>query len=177
MKLLAVSGSLRAGSSNHRLLEAVRLSAPEDVDITRPFPIASLPYFNPDMEERGMPGSARAWRHAVGGCDALLISSPEYAHGVPGVLKNALDWLVGGMEMDRKPFALLNATPPSDYARAALRETLGVMGGLFVEEASFEAPLRGDRRAAEEIAADAVIGLRIRGMFPSLAAVVGTAPD
>jgi chromate reductase, NAD(P)H dehydrogenase (quinone) len=154
MNLLALSGSLRAGSANVRLLEAVKLLAPSGVFVAIRGPLDDLPHFNPDVEEAGLPPVPEALRAAVGACDALLISSPEYAHGVPGVLKNALDWLVGGIEMTEKPVALLNATPPGEYAQASLMETLRIMGGRFVEAACIEVNLRGSAAGAKEIAAD-----------------------
>jgi chromate reductase len=165
MNILAFSGSLRTGSANIRLLEAVKLLAPADVVVTIRGPLDDLPYFNPDIEEAGLPPVAAALRAAVGSCDALIISCPEYAHGVPGVMKNALDWLVGGMEMTDKPVALLNATPPGEFAAASLMETLRVMGGHFVEAASIEVPLRGSKLSAEEIAADPVTAKKIRNML------------
>jgi chromate reductase len=175
MNLLALSGSLRAGSANIRLLEAVRLLAPPGVVLSIRPPLDDLPYFNPDLEEAGLPAGPAALRAAVGSCDALLVSCPEYAHGVPGVMKNALDWLVGGTEMTGKHFALLNATPPGEYAQASLMETLGVMGGHFIEAASFEAPLRGSLAGAGEIAADPVIAKKITHMLDVLGRYVGSA--
>ena len=172
MNILALSGSLRAGSANVRLLEAVKLLAPAGASVTIRGPLDDLPHFNPDIEEAGLPPVAAALRAAVGSCDALLISSPEYAHGVPGVMKNALDWLVGGMEMTDKPVALLNATPPGEYAQASLMETLRVMGGHFVEAASIEVPLRGSKITADEIAADPVTAKKIRHMLDVLARYV-----
>jgi chromate reductase len=165
MNLLAVSGSLRAGSSNLRLLEAVQLLAPTGWTITIRPPLDDLPHFNPDIEEAGLPPVALQWRAAVNACDALLVSSPEYAHGVPGVMKNALDWLVGGMEMTEKPFALLNATPPGEYAQASLTETLRIMGGRFLKEASIEVPLRGSKLDGAGIASHPVFAEKIRRMF------------
>ena len=172
MNILALSGSLRAGSANIRLLEAVKLLAPAGASVTIRGPLDDLPHFNPDIEEAGLPPVAAALRAAVGSCDALLISSPEYAHGVPGVMKNALDWLVGGMEMTDKPVALLNATPPGEYAQASLMETLRVMGGHFVEAACIEVPLRGSKVSAQEIAADPVTAKKITHMLDVLARYV-----
>jgi chromate reductase, NAD(P)H dehydrogenase (quinone) len=172
MRLLALSGSLRTGSANIRLLEAVRLLAPPTVNLAIRPPLDDLPYFNPDVEEAGLPPGPAALRAAVGSCDALLVSCPEYAHGVPGVMKNALDWLVGGMEMNGKPAALLNATPPGEYAQAALMETLRVLGGHFVEAASIEVPLRGSIASPEEIAADPGTAKKITHMFDVLARYV-----
>lgn len=169
MNLLTVSGSLRAGSSNHRLLEALRQLAPPGARVTPCSPLDALPYFNPDLEEAGPPPAAARWRAEIGSCDAVVISSPEYIHGVPGVLKNALDWLAGGMEMQGKPVALASATPPTPYAGPSLAETLRVLGANLLEEACIEIPLRGSRLDATAIAADPVFAERIRGMLSEIA--------
>jgi NAD(P)H-dependent FMN reductase len=86
-----------------------------------------------------------ALRAQVGEADGLLICSPEYAHGVPGSLKNALDWLVASVELPHKPVALLNASPWATHAQAALVETLTVMSTRIVDDASVTIPVtRGD---------------------------------
>jgi chromate reductase len=172
MKILALSGSLRADSANIRLLEAVKMLAPAGVTVTIRGPLDDIPYFNPDVEEAGLPPVPAALRAAVGSCDALLVSSPEYAHGVPGVMKNAMDWLVGGTEMTGKPVAMLNATPPAEYAQASLMETLRVMGGHFVEAASIEVPLRGSNLDADGIAEHPEFAKKITHMFGVLARYV-----
>jgi chromate reductase len=168
MNLFAVSGSLRAGSSNLRLLEAVKQLAPAGITVTIRAPLNDLPYFNPDVEASGLPPVVAAWRAAIADCDALLISTPEYVHSLPGVMKNALDWLVGGMEMDLKPYAILNATPPGEYAQASLMEILNVMGGRHVRAASIEVPLRGSKLDADGIAANPEFSASIRRMFAAL---------
>jgi len=168
MNLLAVSGSLRADSSNLRALLAVQRLAPSGWTVMLRPPLDDLPHFNPDVEEKGLPPVVAAWRKDVASCDVLLVSSPEYAHGVPGVMKNALDWLVGGMEMTDKPFVILNATPPSEYAQASLIETLLVMGGKHEKAASIELPLRGSKLDAAGIAAHPEHEPKIREMFVTL---------
>src|SRR5258705_4311256 len=91
--VLAFCGSLRAPSMNAALLRATARLAPVDIRV-RIFPgLGDLPLFNPDLEA-ATPAPARSLYAAVTGCEALLIASPEYAHGVTAVLKNALDWLV-----------------------------------------------------------------------------------
>lgn len=142
--------------------------APAGVTVTLRAPLDDLPYFNPDVEEQGLPPVVAAWRAAIADCDALLISTPEYVHSLPGVMKNALDWLVGGMEMDCKPYAVLNATPPGEYAQASLLEILNVMGGRHVRDASIEVPLRGNKLDAAAIAAHPEFSTRIRRMFAAL---------
>ena len=129
MKLLGISGSLRHGSINTALLEAVRIVASDQVEIRLAHGIGELPHFNPDLEqpdfekpdlEPAMPEAVIAWRKQIGWADALVISSPEYAHGTPGSLKNALDWLVSGHEFAGKPVAILGVVGRGLHARASL---------------------------------------------------------
>ena len=168
MHILTISGSLRAASSNARALEAVTLLAPSGWVVRPSIPLDQLPFFNPDVEQAGLPDAARDWRAAIAWADALVISSPEYAHGVPGVLKNALDWLVGGIEITDKPVALFNATPPAEFAHASLRETLRVMGAKVIDDASIALPLRGRSVDATAIAGDPQLAAAILGAFEAL---------
>ncbi|MBM4254976.1 MAG: NAD(P)H-dependent oxidoreductase [Deltaproteobacteria bacterium] len=78
----------------------------------------------------------------IGAADGLIISTPEYAHGMPGVLKNALDWLVGGFDFINKPIALFNSSPRSTYTIASLTEVVTIMSGRIVPEACLTIPLR-----------------------------------
>jgi len=153
MRFLAISGSLRRVSVNTAVLRAAALLAPEGIEITLYEGLGDLPHFNPDLEENEPP-AVTDFRVQVREADGLLISSPEYAHGVPGSLKNALDWLVGGSEFIDKPVVLLNATPPATWAQASLAETVTVMSGRLVSEASISLSLRGKKLDAAGIAAD-----------------------
>jgi NAD(P)H-dependent FMN reductase len=141
--VLAVSGSLRAVSSNTELLRAAALLAPAGMEVVEYTGLGGLPHFNPDLEASVLPPAVADLRARVGAADALLVSSPEYAHGVPGSLKNALDWLVGGPELVGKPVALLNASPRAVHAQASLAETVTTMSGRLVERASVAVPLLG----------------------------------
>ncbi len=140
MHILAISGSLRAGSSNTELLRAAALLAMPPTRVTLYEGLADLPAFNPDLLEHA-PGAVLSLRTQIGTADGLLISSPEYGHGVPGALKNALDWLFSGEEMIDKPVAIFNASPLSVYADASLRETITVMSACLVAEASVTMPV------------------------------------
>jgi len=82
-----------------------------------------------------------ALRALVRQCDGLVIAAPEYAHGVPGALKNALDWLVASDAIPGKPIALFNAAPRAFHAQAALRETLATMAARLAPEAFVTLPL------------------------------------
>jgi chromate reductase, NAD(P)H dehydrogenase (quinone) len=154
--VLTVSGSLRAVSSNGAVLDTLASLAPADLQMVRYAGLADLPAFNPDLDGDGaaLPPAVVAWRAAVAAADALVVCSPEYAHGVPGALKNALDWLVSGPEVPGLPVAVINATTRAHHAHASLVETLRTMSADVVEEASIALPLRPDQRTAPAILAD-----------------------
>lgn len=151
MSLLALCGSLRAASMNRTLLEAcVRVAPPLRVEIFAG--LGALPLFNPDLEAN-LPAPVRALHSAVERADALLFASPEYAHGVTGVLKNALDWLVSFPPFVDKCVALFNASPRSVHADAALREILTTMSANLVTDACLALPLRGTGPTVDSIVA------------------------
>jgi NAD(P)H-dependent FMN reductase len=170
--VLAVSGSLRAVSSNTELLRAAALLAPPGMEVVEYTGLGALPHFNPDLEAGVLPAAAADLRARVGAAGALLVSSPEYAHGVPGSLKNALDWLVGGPEFVGKPVALLNASPRAVHAQASLAETVATMSGRLVERASVAVPLLGRGLDAAAIAADPEMAATLRGALAALAEAV-----
>jgi chromate reductase len=161
MKILAISGSLRRVSSNTALLLAAAALAPPGVEIALYGGLGDLPHFNPDLEE-DEPPAVTDLRRRVQTADGLLISSPEYAHGVPGVMKNALDWLVGGSEFPGKPVALLNASPRATHAQESLTETIRTMSARFVPEASIAVPLLARKLDAAGIVADPELAGAIR---------------
>src|SRR5438128_346539 len=103
LRVLAISGSLRRASSNRALVNAAALLAPAGVEVAVWQQLEHLPAFNPDLDTEQPLPAVTDFRTALQKCDAVLISSPEYAHGVPGVLKNALDWVVGSGEFLDKP--------------------------------------------------------------------------
>jgi len=94
MQILAISGSLRAASTNTTLLKAAAALAPEDVMFNLYDGLGDLPHFNPDLDEDPPHATVAEFRFQLGKSAGVIFSSPEYAHGVPGVLKNALDWVV-----------------------------------------------------------------------------------
>jgi chromate reductase, NAD(P)H dehydrogenase (quinone) len=141
-QVLALSGSLRAASLNSMLLRAAARLAPPLIHVRLYREIGTLPLFNPDLERLDPPPVA-ALRGLIMGADALLIASPEYAHGVSGVIKNALDWMVGNESLVEKPVGLLNAAPRASIAQAALRETLLTMSARVVAAACVTLPILG----------------------------------
>ena len=141
--VVAISGSLRAGSSNAALLRAAASVAPDGARFVFYEGMNDLPHFNPDLDAEGStpPAPVRQLRELLIGADAILISSPEYAHGVPGAFKNLLDWLVSTGELVGKPVGLLNAAPVGgEYAQNAILETLRTMNWRVVDAACRIAP-------------------------------------
>ena len=169
MRILTVSGSLRAGSSNTAVLQAAALLAPPGVRVTPFTSIADLPHFNPDHDGDTPPGPVLRFRAAVGASDGLLICSPEYARGVAGSMKNALDWLVGSSEFPGKPVALINASPRASDSDASLRLILRTMSAQLVGEASITLPLLGRNLDAAAIAADEALSTHLRTALAALA--------
>jgi chromate reductase len=171
VRILAISGSLRAASSNTALLRAAATLAPEGMEIVLYGGLGDLPHFNPDLED-AEPLSVTELRHQVRTADGLLISSPEYAHGVPGVLKNALDWLVGGSEIVYKPIALWNASPRATHAQESLAETLRTMSTRIVPEASIAVLLLGRRIDTAGIASDPELSGPLRAALAAFARAI-----
>ena len=140
--LLAISGSLRAGSTNTALVRTAALVAPQSISLSIYDGLGRLPHFNPDLEDE-LPDDVRGLRKQVVLSAGIVFSTPEYAHGVPGSLKNALDWLVGGTEIIGKPVMLLNASDRGIFAQRYLIEILRAMSAYLVEEASRTVSLLG----------------------------------
>jgi len=162
MNLLAISGSLRTSSSNTRLLSALALLVPTDVTFAFYSGLAELPHFNPDLDIDPAPVEVKKYRERLQWADAVAISSPEYAHGVPGALKNALDWVVGSGELVGKPVALLNASPRATHAYESLTETLRTMSAVILPEASITVPLLGSDLDPARIATNDEYGPALR---------------
>jgi NAD(P)H-dependent FMN reductase len=143
MRLVAISGSLRAGSSNAALLRAAGQRVPPDCEFVLYEGIGTLPHFNPDLDGQldAVPPPVAALRELLKSADGIVISSPEYVHGIPGSLKNALDWLVSSGELGGKPVVLINASPSGGQrAQASLVQTLTVMMAEILHDASLTPP-------------------------------------
>ncbi|AMO99459.1 NADPH-dependent FMN reductase family protein [Collimonas arenae] len=175
MKFLAISGSLRAASLNSALLRAIARLSPDDIEVEFFTGLGELPLFNPDLEADD-PTSVADLRRRIASADALLIASPEYAHGITGVMKNALDWMVSCEAFVFKPVALLNASPRAVHAQAALREVVTVMSAHIVDEACITVPLLGAHLDEEQIVAHPQIAASLRGVLASLREAALAAP-
>ena len=174
VRLLAISGSLRAVSTNTALLKAALLLKPADMEIEFYDGLATLPHFNPDDDVAPLPPAVAAWRAKVAQADGLLISSPEYARGIPGSLKNALDWLVSGPEHPGKPVAFFHASERGIASQAALRLVLETMGTRVVDSVCITINLLGTEKDAATVAANPDYAAKIAGALNAFAEAIAS---
>jgi len=166
VSLLGLSGSLRSGSYNTLAIEAAQILS-ADCSSTVDFTIGSiadLPLFNPDREDEHIPALAQL-KHLLDQADGLVIASPEYAHGISGPMKNALDWLVSGFEFHQIPIMLINTSPRASHAQDSLIEVLTTMSGTVIKEACVSIPLLGTDLDVKGVVEDSEISnALIKGM-------------
>jgi chromate reductase len=139
MRVLGISGSLRAASYNTALLRAAAAAAPTEVAVELYDGLESLPHYNEDRDTDAPPAAVAQLRDLVGESDAILISTPEYNGSIPGALKNAIDWASrprGDPALFGKPVVVIGASP-SDYgalwAQDHLRRSLGIAGARVLD--------------------------------------------
>jgi NAD(P)H-dependent FMN reductase len=177
-KLLLISGSLRAGSTNSATLRTAAAVAPAGIETEIYDGMARLPHFNPDDDPTdgvGLDPAVAALRAALGDADALLLSTPEYAGALPGSFKNLLDWTVGGGQMSEMPVAWINVSgkaAPSGGADAhdSLRKVLRYTGSVIVEEACLRLPLARDDVGEDGLVAPSEVREKIAAAMTALAA-------
>jgi len=140
MRILAISGSLQQRSSNTRFLEAARTVAPDGVEVVLSRSVGEIPHFRPDGSEP-VDDAVAELRRELAAADAVLIATPEYAHAIPGSLKNALDWIVGSGELYAMPVAIVSAAPSPERgknAREMLERTLRAQGAEIVSSTNVQ---------------------------------------
>ena len=126
-KVLAISGSTRAQSANLNYIRAISYLAAGHFSVSLFEGLMNIPPFNPDDDTDDPPEVIKDFRNQLKEADGILICTPEYAMGVPGTLKNAIDWTVSSMEFSKKPVALVTASLSGLKGHAALLETLNVI--------------------------------------------------
>ncbi|MEP7268435.1 MAG: NADPH-dependent FMN reductase [Saprospiraceae bacterium] len=123
-KVLAISGSTRQNSINHSLIKAIAELSATSLEITIFEGIANLPQFNPDNDGDNVAKEVADFRQQLDSAEGIIICTPEYAHGVPGTLKNAIDWTISSSSFPQKPTMLITASIGGHYGHKALMETL-----------------------------------------------------
>jgi chromate reductase len=150
MKILAVCGSLQASSSNRKLLELAASQAPLGVEWVVFDGLDALPHFNPDLEEDGVvPPAVAVWRSALASSAGVMIASPEYGHSLPGVLKNAIDWVIGSGELVNKPVAVTAATGAMGRGALGLAAVLATLAAVDARVVGGHPIVRGAHAEAE----------------------------
>ncbi len=149
--VLAICGSTRAQSSNLNLIKALAELAKGLFEVEIFTGLAELPHFNPDLDTESPPPEVTAFRNQLKVAGGILICTPEYAMGVPGSLKNAIDWTVSSMEFHQKPTALITASSVGQKGHQALLETLMVIEAKMVEESKLLIPFIKTKINAEGV--------------------------
>jgi chromate reductase len=134
--ILAISGSLRSGSSNHHILKYLGSLAPANISYTIYSGLAQIPPFDPGLDTDDPPAAVAELRQLLADADGIIICTPEYAFGVPGQLKNMLDWMVSSSLFVDKPVALITASLGGNYAHASLLLTLGALTAKVIDDAT-----------------------------------------
>ncbi len=143
MKILALSGSVRRRSTNTALLMALKAIAPPGMEIEVYTGIGELPVFSPDLEGADEPGSVTCFKAAIAVRDGVLVCSPEYVRGIPGGLKNAIDWLVSGDQIVGRPIALVHASHRGEDMLQELRAVLSTVSAAFSTTLFLRVPVLG----------------------------------
>lgn len=175
-RLLLVCGSVRRGSTNAAVLRSAAAGAPAGIAATIFDGLAELPHFNPDDDVDPLDPAVVRLRSAIDTADALLISTPEYAGGLPGSFKNLLDWTVGGMEIADKPIAWINASTVTGArgAHEALRTFLGYVNADIVDTASADIPVSHSAVGADGTIGDRAIHRQVAAVVRALSRYVAT---
>jgi chromate reductase, NAD(P)H dehydrogenase (quinone) len=175
MRILALSGSLRASSTNTRLVRATAALAPEGMMFTIYDGLADLPHFSPDLDGDDPPASVHKLRKLLQAVDGVLICTPEYAFGVPGSLKNALDWMVSSGEFYGKLVAVISASPSptgGDKAHASLLLTLTALGAHIPTGGKLMIPAIGKKLNSNGEVSDLETRQALRSVLATLAQAI-----
>jgi len=176
--VLALVGSLRADSHNRKLAEAIRLNAPEGLEIVIHESLGNIPFYNEDIDVEGqVPAAATALREAAGQADALLLVTPEHNGTMPASLKNAIDWLsrpYGAGALTGKPTAVVGTAFGQFggvWAQDEARKAVGIAGARVLEDAKLAVPGSMVRFAETHPKDDAEVVEQIKELFVALSAV------
>src|SRR5215831_19297668 len=154
-KIIAIPGSIRQGSTNRNLINAIIQLFSDKLNIKIFEGLADIPHFNPDFDNENPPAKVSDFRSQLKNADGILICTPEYAMGVPGSLKNAVDWTVSSMEFSKKPTALITASSLGEKAHESLTGTLKIIEANLTEKTQLlisgaKPKISGDNRITDK---------------------------
>jgi chromate reductase len=188
VRILLISGSTRAASTNTALLRTAQVVASADITAVMFAGLTDLPHFNPDDDPADAATAARrplhpavaALRGELGASQAVLFCTPEYAGALPGSFKNLLDWTVGGAEMYSKPVAWVNVSSSptgAAHAHASLDRVLGYLNAEIVAAACARIPVARGEVGGDGLISSTTIRAQIVGVLAALARHVSAAPS
>ncbi|MEO8588159.1 MAG: NADPH-dependent FMN reductase [Flavobacteriales bacterium] len=161
-RILVLNGSTRARSTNGLFIQAIVRMAGDRAQFTVYPSVADLPHFNPDLDVDPAPTAVAHFRELLNTSDGLLICTPEYAMGVPGSLKNALDWCVSSSSLSGKSTMLVTASLGGEQAQASLLGTLRVIEAVVLPETSVLIPFARTKVDPEADVTDAEVSTSLR---------------
>ncbi|MGW3414384.1 NADPH-dependent FMN reductase [Streptomyces sp. NPDC000888] len=181
VQILALVGSLRAGSHNRQLAEAAVKLAPEGAEVELFEGLAEVPFYNEDIDVEGsVPAAAVRLREAAGRADAFLLFSPEYNGTIPAVLKNAIDWLsrpYGAGAFTGKPAAVVGTAFGQFggvWAQDEARKAVGIAGGTVLEDVKLSIPGSVTRFADTHPVDDTEVAAQLTEVIHALFGQAGT---
>lgn len=183
-RVCGIAGSLREGSFNRALLRAARDLAPPALEIEIFDELADVPMFNADVEAQGDPDGVVALKDAIAAADGLLLVTPEYNAGVPGPMKNAVDWASRGYRdgppvLKGMPTAVMGATPGllgTARSQANLRISLGNTGAIVMQQPQVHL-MRAKERIVDGELVDETSQKFVRGLLEAFAEWIGRFRD
>lgn len=172
IKIFAISGSTRKASSNLNLIKAIADLTSELFTITIFDGLSNLPHFNPDLDNESVPQKVIDFRTQLREADGVLICTPEYAIGVPGTLKNAIDWTVSSMEFSQKPVALITASLSGEKAHDSLLGTLLIIEARMTSDTQLLIPFIKTKVTDEGKIIDNDTLISVNKLIKSLAEII-----
>ena len=172
--VIAISGSTRSNSTNLNYIKGIQELAANLFSVNIFNGLMEIPPFNPDndTDAENVPASIKNFRQQLKGADGILICTPEYAMGVPGTLKNAIDWTVSSMEFSKKPVALITASLSGQKGHAALMETLIVIESIINDDTQLIIPFAKTKITADNKITDDATLLQIKKLITAFSSLM-----
>lgn len=166
--IFAISGSLRKGSSNHTVLEFLGSLMPANIVYQLYDGVSKIPAFDPGLDNDNLPAAVADLRKQLSAADAIIICTPEYAFGVPGALKNAIDWMVSSGSFSGKPTALITASTNGEHAHEAMIKILGAVDAKLTEGTTLLVPFIRTKISGEGNVSDPETIYKLESLLKSL---------
>ncbi|ASU34869.1 NADPH-dependent FMN reductase [Mucilaginibacter xinganensis] len=167
-RILAISGSLRQGSSNYNILRLFEKLAPGNIEYFIYDQLVQIPPFDPSFDNESAAGAVFELRNLIEKADGIIICTPEYAFGIPGQLKNALDWTVSSGSFSGKPTALITASTGGENAHPALLKVLGALDADLSESTTLLISFIRSKMDASGNITDAETAEKLNAVFEAL---------